>query len=280
MPFAWFGDRTAFGRLLRACGEIDGLERVRFTSPHPADFTDDVIEAMAATHNVMPQLHMPLQSGSDAVLRAMRRAYRREKYLRILARVRAAIPGAAITSDIIVGFPGETERDFADTLDLVRQARFAGAFTFQYSPRPGTPAAAMDGQVPPEVVAERYERLAALVAEIALAENGALVGREVEVLVAEGEGRKDGVTHRMSGRARDNRLVHFAPAGPAPRPGDVVTTVVTSAAPHYLIADGAPLAVRRTRGGDAWQARHDGADTGGPATTVLLGMPAVGAPAS
>ena len=275
-----FGDRTAFGMLLRACGEIDGLERVRFTSPHPADFTDDVIEAMAATPNVMPQLHMPLQSGSDAVLRAMRRAYRREKYLRILARVRAAIPGAAITTDIIVGFPGETERDFADTLDLVRQARFAGAFTFQYSPRPGTPAAAMDGQVPPEVVAERYERLAALVGQVALAENEALAGREVEVLVAEGEGRKDGVTHRMSGRARDNRLVHFAPGGTSPRPGDVVTTAVTSAAPHYLIADGAPLAVRRTRGGDAWQARRDGTDTGGPATTVLLGMPAVGAPAS
>jgi tRNA-2-methylthio-N6-dimethylallyladenosine synthase len=275
-----FGDRKAFGMLLRACGEIDGLERVRFTSPHPADFTDDVIEAMAATHNVMPQLHMPLQSGSDAVLRAMRRAYRREKYLRILARVRAVIPDAAITTDIIVGFPGETERDFAGTLDLVRQARFAGAFTFQYSPRPGTPAAAMDGQVPPEVVAERYERLAALVGQIALAENGTLVGHEVEVLVAEGEGRKDGVTHRMSGRARDNRLVHFAPAGTSPRPGDVVTTAVTSAAPHYLIADGVPLAVRRTGGGDAWQARRDGTDTGGPATKVLLGMPAVGAPAT
>jgi tRNA-2-methylthio-N6-dimethylallyladenosine synthase len=275
-----FGDRTAFGRLLRACGEIDGLERVRFTSPHPADFTDDVIEAMAATHNVMPQLHMPLQSGSDAVLRAMRRAYRREKYLRILARVRATIPGAAITSDIIVGFPGETERDFADTLDLVRQARFAGAYTFQYSPRPGTPAAAMDGQVPPEVVAERYERLAALVAEVALAENETLVGSQVEVLVAEGEGRKDGVTHRMSGRARDNRLVHFAPAGASPRPGDVVTTTVTSAAPHYLIADGEPLTVRRTPGGDAWQARQEGAEPGGRATGVLLGMPAVGAPAS
>ena len=273
-----FGDRTAFGMLLRACGEIDGLERVRFTSPHPADFTDDVIEAMAATPNVMPQLHMPLQSGSDAVLRAMRRAYRREKYLRILARVRAAIPDAAITTDIIVGFPGETERDFADTLDLVRQARFAGAFTFQYSPRPGTPAAAMDGQVAPEVVAERYERLAALVGQIALAENERLVGRPVEVLVAEGEGRKDGVTHRMSGRARDNRLVHFAPAGLSPRPGDMVTTLVTSAAPHYLIADGVPLAVRRTRGGDAWQARQDGAEAG-PATRVLLGMPAVGAPA-
>ncbi len=273
-----FGDRRAFGMLLRACGEIAGLERVRFTSPHPRDFTDDVIEAMAATPNVMPQLHMPLQSGSDSVLRAMRRAYRREAYLAILARVRAAIPDAAITTDIIVGFPGETESDFADTLDLVRQARFAGAFTFQYSPRPGTPAAAMDGQVPPEVVAERYERLAALVAGVALAENEALAGRQVEVLVAEGEGRKDGLTHRLSGRARDNRLVHFAPAGTDPRPGDVVTTTVTRAAPHYLIADGVPLAVRRTPGGDAWQARQQGAGSGGTAQ-VLLGMPAVGAPA-
>ncbi len=286
-----FGDRKAFGMLLRSCGEIEGLERVRFTSPHPRDFTDDVIEAMAATANVMPQLHMPLQSGSDAVLRAMRRAYRRQAYLGILDRVRAAIPGAAITTDIIVGFPGETERDFCDTLDLVRQARFAGAFTFQYSQRPGTPAAAMDDQVPPEVVADRYERLAALVSEVALAENETLVGRQVEVLVAEGEGRKDGVTHRLSGRARDNRLVHFAPAGTDPRPGDVVTTTVTHAAPHYLIADGAPLAVRRTRGGDAWQARKDGLATGVPgvpgeagaaggAGQVLLGMPAMGAPAS
>ncbi len=152
----------------------------------------------------MPQLHMPLQSGSDAVLRAMRRAYRRDKYLAILDRVRSAMPEAAITTDIIVGFPGETEQDFADTLDLVRQARFAGAFTFQYSIRPGTPAAEMPGQVPPEVVAERYERLAALVAEVSWQENQKLVGREVEVLVADGEGRKDSATHRMSGRARDN----------------------------------------------------------------------------
>ncbi len=201
--------------------------------------------------------------------------------------MRAAIPDAAITTDIIVGFPGETERDFAGTLDTVRAARFAGAFTFQYSQRPGTPAAAMPGQVPPDVVAERYGRLTALVAEIAGAENEALTGREVEVLVAEGEGRKDSATHRASGRARDNRLVHFAPSGTAPRPGDVVTTVVTQAAPHYLIADATPLAVRRTRGGDAWQARKDGlvapgaagAGTGaGPA--VLLGMPALGRPAS
>ncbi len=276
-----FGDRLAFGKLLRACGAIGGLERVRFTSPHPRDFTDDVITAMAETPNVMPQLHMPLQSGSDAVLRAMRRAYRREKYLAILDRVRAAMPDAAITTDIIVGFPGETERDFEDTLDLVRQARFAGAFTFQYSPRPGTPAAVMDGQVPPGVVAERYQRLAALVDDVSLAENEAFTGREVEVLVAEGEGRKDGATHRLSGRARDNRLVHFAPGDTAPRPGDVVTTTVTRGAPHYLVADGLPQGVRRTRGGDAWQARADG--LAGPATpaaqtSVPLGMPVIGPP--
>src|SRR5215472_9577075 len=166
-----FGDRLAFGKLLRSCGTVAGLERVRFTSPHPRDFTVDVIEAMAETPNVMPQLHMPLQSGSDAVLRAMRRAYRREKYLAILDRVRVAIPEAAITTDIIVGFPGETEQDFAGTLDLVRQARFAGAFTFIYSPRPGTPAAALEDQVPAEIVRERYGRLVALVEEITLAEN-------------------------------------------------------------------------------------------------------------
>src|SRR5580700_10802868 len=280
-----FGDRLAFSKLLRACGEIEGLERVRFTSPHPRDFTDDVIEAMAQTPNVMPQLHMPLQSGSDAVLRAMRRAYRRDKYLGILGNVRAAIPDAAITTDIIVGFPGETESDFADTLDVVRQARFAGAFTFRYSTRPGTPAATMDGQVPADVVQDRYERLVALVEETSLDGNRRFAGREVEVLVADGEGRKDDVTHRMSGRARDNRLVHFAPWDTTPRPGDVVTTVVTHAAPHYLIADGEPLAVRRTMGGDAWaarQARHDGPGSGagaGSGGRVLLGMPALGRPA-
>jgi tRNA-2-methylthio-N6-dimethylallyladenosine synthase len=277
-----FGDRLAFGKLLRACGGIDGLERVRFTSPHPRDFTEDVIDAMAETPNVMPQLHMPLQSGSDAVLRAMRRAYRRDKYLAILDRVRSVMPAAAITTDIIVGFPGETERDFCETLDLVRAARFAGAFTFQYSIRPGTPAAAMPDQVPPPVVAERYERLAALVADVSWAENKKLAGTEVEVLVAVGEGRKDSATHRMSGRARDNRLVHFTPPNPAPRPGDIVTTVVTSASPHYLLADGAPLSVRATRGGDAWAARQVSGDQVGSAAAgpaVLLGMPSLGAPA-
>ena len=226
----------------------------------------------------MPQLHMPLQSGSDAVLRAMRRAYRREKYLAILDRVRAAMPDAAITTDIIVGFPGETERDFEDTLDVVRQARFAGAFTFQYSPRPGTPAAGMNGQVPPDVVAERYQRLAALVEDVSLAENEAFTGREVEVLVAEGEGRKDGATHRLSGRARDNRLVHFAPGDTGPRPGDMVITTVTRAAPHYLVADGLPRRSGDPRGRRvAGPPQRPGGD--GRAPAVPLGMPAVGRPA-
>jgi tRNA-2-methylthio-N6-dimethylallyladenosine synthase len=222
----------------------------------------------------------------------MRRAYRRDRYLAILDRVRASIPHAAITTDIIVGFPGETEEDFADTLDLVRRAGFAGAFTFRYSIRPGTPAATMDDQVPAEVVQDRYERLTALVEEITYAENRKLAGTAVEVLVAEGEGRKDAVTHRMSGRARDNRLVHFTPgartdpAGP-PRPGDVVTVTVTRGAPHYLLSDAAPLSVRRTRAGDAWEAAAASAALAGAAAVsavpvspapgaapVLLGMPA------
>lgn len=280
-----FGDRGAFAKLLRACGTIDGLERVRFTSPHPAAFTDDVIEAMAATPNVMPQLHMPLQSGSDRVLRAMRRSYRAERFLGILDRVRTAMPDAAITTDIIVGFPGETEEDFAETLRVVEASRFSSAFTFQYSPRPGTPAADLPDQLPKAVVQERYERLQALQERISLEENVAQTGRVVEVLVADSDGRKDGASLRVSGRAADNRLVHFAlPAdvtGPAhrdpadgavdprlgpdvdprlPRPGDLVTVAVTHGAPHHLVADsalaGGPFAVRRTRAGDAWAARE------------------------
>ncbi|HNP16034.1 MAG TPA: tRNA (N6-isopentenyl adenosine(37)-C2)-methylthiotransferase MiaB, partial [Terrimesophilobacter sp.] len=223
-----FGDRQAFGKLLRAAGQINGLERIRFTSPHPAAFTDDVIDAMAETPAVMPQLHMPLQSGSDRVLRAMRRSYRSEKFLGILDRVRAKMPDAAITTDIIVGFPGETEEDFQDTLRVVEQSRFASAFTFQYSIREGTPAATMADQVPKDVVQERYERLIALQEQISWEENSRLIGTEVDVLVANGEGRKDADTHRMSGRARDGRLVHFdLPAGSeTPRPGDVVTVTV------------------------------------------------------
>jgi tRNA-2-methylthio-N6-dimethylallyladenosine synthase len=267
---AEFKDPGAFAKLLRACGDIEGLERVRFTSPHPRDFTDDVIEAMAETPNVMPSLHMPLQSGSDSILRAMRRAYRRDKYLGILARVRAAIPDAAITTDIIVGFPGETEQDFEETLDVVREARFSSAFTFRYSIRRGTPAAEMDNQVPAPVVQERYDRLVALVEEVGWAENQKLDGATVEVLVAEGEGRKDAATHRMSGRARDNRLVHFTPHGTDPRPGDVVTLRVTSAAPHYLLSDAEPLAVRRTRAADHWQELQTNPQRREP---VSLGMP-------
>ncbi|MTA92308.1 MAG: tRNA (N6-isopentenyl adenosine(37)-C2)-methylthiotransferase MiaB, partial [Actinobacteria bacterium] len=219
-----FGDKGAFAKLLRACGNIEGLERVRFTSPHPAAFTDDVIDAMAQTHNVMPQLHMPMQSGSDRILKEMRRSYRSEKYLGILDRVRAQIPNAAITTDIIVGFPGETEQDFQDTLEVVRQSRFSTAYTYQYSPRPGTPAAEMDDQIPKEVVQERFERLMELVNDIALQENQKQIGKSLEVLVIQ-EGRKDNATARMSGRSPENRLVHFElPVGAEPpRPGDMVT---------------------------------------------------------
>ncbi len=266
-----FGDRAAFGKLLRACGEIDGLERVRFTSPHPKDFTSDVIAAMAQTPVVCPQLHMPLQSGSDAILRAMRRSYRSARYLGILEEVRASIPDAAITTDIIVGFPGETEADFEATLDVVRSARFSSAFTFQYSPRPGTPAATMPDQVPREVVTERYQRLVAVQEEISWELNRALVGACVELLVADGEGRKDRETRRLSGRARDGRLVHFAPGSAAVHPGDVVEAVVSYAAPHHLVADGPLVSHRRTPAGQRHAAGY------APGVTVL-GLPGMGTP--
>jgi tRNA-2-methylthio-N6-dimethylallyladenosine synthase len=279
-----FGDRQAFGKLLRAAGEIDGLERIRFTSPHPAAFTDDVIDAMAETPNVMPQLHMPLQSGSDRILKAMRRSYRSERFLGILDRVRARIPHASITTDIIVGFPGETDEDFEDTMRVVEQARFSGAFTFQYSIREGTPAATMEDQVPKDVVQERYNRLIALQERISLEESQKQIGREVEVLVSTGEGKKDATTHRLTGRAQDNRLVHFEiPEGSElPRPGDMVTVTITHAAPFHLLADdptGRPLQIRRTRGGDAWdRAQAEScavpapASEGGP-RAVSLGLP-------
>ncbi|MFC8532303.1 tRNA (N6-isopentenyl adenosine(37)-C2)-methylthiotransferase MiaB [Nocardia sp. NPDC057227] len=278
-------DRGAFAKLLRACGDIDGLERVRFTSPHPAEFTDDVIEAMAATPNICPQLHMPLQSGSDRVLKAMRRSYRQARYLGIIDKVRAAMPHAAITTDIIVGFPGETEEDFEQTLEVVRRARFTSAYTFQYSKRPGTPAAELPDQLPKAVVQARYERLIALQEEMSLAGNRALVGAEVELLVAAGAGKKNAATARMSGRARDGRLVHFrpegvgadsSPEGAGIRPGDLVTVTVTAAAPHHLIADSPITAHRRTRAGDA----HERGIT--PKTAPIgvgLGLPAIGAPA-
>lgn len=280
-----FGDRQAFGKLLRAAGGIEGLERVRFTSPHPAAFTDDVIDAMAETANAMPQLHMPLQSGSDRVLKAMRRSYRSSKFLGILDRVRERIPHAAISTDIIVGFPGETDEDFEDTMRVVEQARFASAFTFQYSIREGTPAATMADQVPKAVVQERYNRLIALQERISLEENQKQVGREVDVLVSVGEGKKDAETHRLTGRAEDNRLVHFevTPGSDLPRPGDVVTVKITHGAPFHLLADdptGVPLRIRRTRGGDAWdraQAESCGipapAGPAGAPRAVSLGLP-------
>jgi tRNA-2-methylthio-N6-dimethylallyladenosine synthase len=221
----------------------------------------------------MPQLHMPLQSGSDAMLRAMRRSYRQSKFLRILDDVRAAMPHAAISTDIIVGFPGESEADFAATMDVVRRARFAQAFTFQYSKRPGTPAATMAGQLPKAVVQERYERLVDLVNDIAWEENKRLVGTTMELLVASGEGRKDESTRRLSGRGPDNRLVHFAPGDHVIRPGDFVTVDVTYAAPHHLVSDAPVRAVRRTRAGDVAQATVASTPIG-----VSLGMPSVGAP--
>lgn len=272
-------DKSAFSKLLRACGEIEGLERVRFTSPHPAEFTSDVIDAMAETPNVCPQLHMPLQSGSDKVLKEMRRSYRSKKFLAILDEVRAKIPHASITTDIIVGFPGETEEDFQATLDVVEKARFTSAYTFQYSPRPGTPAAEYENQIPKEVVQDRYERLLELQERVCLEENEKLIGTEVELLVQAGGGRKNNKTNRMTGRARDGRLVHFKPEGELDgeiRPGDVVTTTVTKAAPFFLIADAGVKTHRRTKAGDM-------SEVGKVPTTapvgVGLGLPKIGKPA-
>lgn len=241
-----FGDRQAFANLLRACGQIAGLKRVRFTSPHPKDFTDDVIHAMAETPNVMPQLHMPLQSGSDSVLARMRRSYRSKKYLGIIETARALIPGVAISTDIIVGFPGETEDDFQQTLAVVRQAQFDMAYTFEYSPRPGTPAAEFEDQIPAEVVSDRYNRLDALIKEVTWEANKRQIGQQVQVLVLEAQGKKDDATGRLTGRASDNRLIHFNAAGQDITSGDFVVVEVTGAAPYHLLADGEPVSVDRS----------------------------------
>ncbi len=265
-----FGDKLAFGKLLRACGEIAGLERVRFISPHPKDFTDDVIEAMAETPNVMPHLHMPLQSGSDKILASMKRSYRTSKYLGILDRVRERIPTASITTDIIVGFPGETEEDFQDTIDLVKQARFTTAFTYQYSKRPGTPAAAMDDQISPEIISERYDRLTAVVNQVMLEENEKQVGKIVEVLVTNHEGKKDEANSKLSGRARDNRLVHFNfESRQLIRPGDLVEVEITYAAPFFLLSDKPVLKIKKTKAGDIYEQGK----TVGNSNGVLLGIP-------
>ena len=260
-----FGDRGAFAKLLRDAGQIQGLERVRFMSPHPRDFTDDVIEAMAQTANVMPHLHMPLQSGSDSILQSMRRSYRTDKYLGILDRVRAAIPQAMITTDIIVGFPGESEEDFQGTLDITTQARFAAAYTYKYSIRPGTPAGVMPNQVPEEIVGERYTRLHEHQQKISLSVNEESIGSTHRVMVSEVEGRRDESRSRMTGKSEDFRLVHFDNDTDA-RPGDFVDVNVTEASAHYLI--GSALSVTRTRGGDAHAAKL------APASTSL-GIPKV-----
>jgi tRNA-2-methylthio-N6-dimethylallyladenosine synthase len=222
--------RPLFAELLRQVGAVEGIRRVRFTSPHPHDFTPDVIEAMAETPAVCEHIHFPLQSGSDDVLRRMRRSYRRERYLEWLRRIREAIPDIAVSTDIIVGFPGETEEDFRQTLEVVEAARFDSAYTFQYSPRPGTRAASFDDQVPKPVVQERFDRLVAMQERISAERAQALVGATVEVLV-EGEDR----TGRSSqSRTRTNRIVHLPERLD---PGTFATARIVSAAPHHLTGE-------------------------------------------
>jgi tRNA-2-methylthio-N6-dimethylallyladenosine synthase len=218
--------RPLFAELLRAVNHVDGLRRIRFTSPHPHDFTPDVIDAMADSDKVCEHIHFPLQSGSDRVLRAMRRSYRRERYLGWLDRIRAAIPQIAVSTDIIVGFPGETEQDFQDTLDVVARARFDQAYTFQYSPRPGTSAASMPDQLPKDVVQARFDRLVALQQEISLERMREQIGTTVEILV-EGTGRKG----RLQGRTRTNRVVHLDDDH---APGTFLDTRIVAARSHHL----------------------------------------------
>jgi tRNA-2-methylthio-N6-dimethylallyladenosine synthase len=267
-----FGDRQAFAKLLRECGKVEGLERVRFMSPHPRDFTDDVIAAMAETKNVMPHLHMPLQSGSNKVLQAMRRSYRRDRYLGIIDNVRKMIPDAAITTDIIVGFPGESDADFADTIDLVKQAKFSAAYTFQYSKRPGTPAATMADQIPDDVMADRYNQLHKIQQEISKSENEKLIGKTVELLVSGHEGRHDHDQNRMNGRSADFRLTHFDNSSKAARPGDLVEVKVLEAFANHIVA-GVPTAVKKTKGAAAHAAWVE--DNGDK--KILLGIPTLAA---
>jgi tRNA-2-methylthio-N6-dimethylallyladenosine synthase len=222
--------RPLFAELLRQVNEVEGLRRIRFTSPHPHDFTPDVIDAMAESEKVCEHIHFPLQSGSDRVLKAMQRSYRRERYLGWLGEIRGAIPEIAVSTDIIVGFPGETEEDFTETLDVVARARFDSAYTFQYSPRPGTRAATMPDQVPKEVVQERFDRLVTLQQEISLENARAQIGAEVEVLV-EGAGPRRASTQS---RTRTNRIVHLAEPFD---PGTFVTARITEAASHHLAGE-------------------------------------------
>jgi tRNA-2-methylthio-N6-dimethylallyladenosine synthase len=218
-----------FSRLLYALDVIEGLERVRFTSPHPKDFRPDTIAAMAECKSVCEHIHLPVQSGSDRVLKRMKRAYTRKRYLEKVAMVKAAIPEVAVSTDIIVGFPGETEEDFQDTLSIVEAARYDAAYMFQYSPRPMTAAAALADQLPKEIVQERFERLAALQRKISLERNQTVVGSDQEVLV-EGISKKD--SSKLTGRTRTNRLVHFPSEGGAD--GSLRTVRITRAHAHHL----------------------------------------------
>jgi tRNA-2-methylthio-N6-dimethylallyladenosine synthase len=225
--------RPRFAELLRRVGAVEGLRRVRYTSPHPKDLREDTIAAMADTDAVCEHLHLPLQSGSDRVLSLMHRGYTAERYLQRLAAARAAIEDLAVTTDLIVGFPGETEDDFERTLEVAAEAEYDSAYTFIYSPRPGTEAAErVDDFVAPDVVADRFERLRVVVERSALARHEARVGRVEEVLV-EGPSRKDPAV--LTGRTRQNKLLHFA-SGPI-RAGSYATVRVTGAAPHHLRGD-------------------------------------------
>jgi tRNA-2-methylthio-N6-dimethylallyladenosine synthase len=219
--------RPLFADLLRQVGAVDGIRRVRFTSPHPHDFTPDVIDAMAETPAVCEHIHFPLQSGSDTVLQRMRRSYRRERYLGWLERIRSAMPDIAVSTDIIVGFPGETEHEFTQTLEVVEAARFDSAYTFQYSPRPGTRAAGFDEQVSKAVVQERFDRLVALQERISGEKAAALMGSTVEVLVEGG----DRAGRSTQARTRTNRIVHVPDALD---PGTFATARIVATAPHHL----------------------------------------------
>jgi len=223
--------RPLFADLLRAVARIDGIDRVRYTSPHPKDLRPETIEVMATEKAICPHLHLPLQSGSDRVLALMRRGYTAERYLDRLRAAREAVPDLAVTTDIIVGFPGETEDDFEKTLEVAAEAEYDSAYTFIFSPRPGTEAATwQDRFVPPEVCAERFERLRRVVERSAMNRHAARVGRTEEVLV-EGRAKKGGVSV-VSGRTRQNKLMHVE--GEGLRAGTLVEVLVTAAAPHFL----------------------------------------------
>lgn len=227
------GGRTLFAELLHLLGDVDGLERVRFTSPHPKDFTSDVFAAMRDVPNVCEHLHLPLQSGSDRILKLMQRSYRSSRYLELVAEARATIPGVAITTDIIIGFPGETEEDFADTLTVAQAAAFDNAFTFEYSKRPGTSAVDLPDHVDPEIMSERFRRLSVVTEELALQANQRQVGT-VQQLLAEGPSKTDDT--RFSGRTRTNRLVH-APMVDGWAPGGLLNVRLERAAPHFMIGE-------------------------------------------